>query len=209
MTPSSPALDLIREPQRAAALLHPLRARILQALRVPGSATGVARQLDLSRQKVNYHLRELERDGLVELVQERRKGNCTERVVRAAARHYLIDPEVLGPLAADPEKVSDRLSSAYLVAVAAGAIRDLGRLRAAAEEADQRVATLTLQSEIAFPSPAARNAFAEELANELARLVAKHHDDAEPGARRFKLFLGVYPGLQEEDQPEPQPEEEK
>ncbi|NIR44365.1 MAG: helix-turn-helix transcriptional regulator [Gemmatimonadetes bacterium] len=199
---------MIREPQRAAALLHPLRRRILHALSQPGSASSVARQLDLPRQKVNYHLRELEADRLLELVEERRKGNCTERILRAAASHYLIDPEVLGPLAADPEKLSDRFSSAYLVAVAAGAIRDLGRLRAGAEEADQRLATLTLQSEIAFSSPAARNAFAEELANELARLVAKHHDDSEPEARRFKLFLGVYPGLKEEDDgSEPQPEE--
>jgi DNA-binding transcriptional ArsR family regulator len=33
----------------------------------------------------NYHLRALERHALVELVEERRKGNVTERMMRATA----------------------------------------------------------------------------------------------------------------------------
>ncbi len=205
--PPTPALDFIRDPKRAAALLQPLRLRVLEALAEPGSAASVARRLGLARQKVNYHLRELERDGLVELVEERRRGNCTERIVQATARGYLIAPEVLGPLAADPDKLSDRFSSAYLVAAAAEAIHDLSQLRARADEAEQRIATLTLQTEIAFPSPEARNAFAEELSNELARIVAKHHDDSQPDCRRFKLLVGAYPALAD-DEPRPQPEEE-
>jgi DNA-binding transcriptional ArsR family regulator len=184
-----------------------LRLRVLETLAEPGSAASVARRLGLPRQKVNYHLRELERDGLVELVEERRKGNCTERIVRATARGYLIAPEVLGPLAADPEKLSDRFSSAYLVAATARAIRDLSQLRARAGEAEQRIATLTLQAELAFPDPEARNAFAEELTNEVARIVARHHDDSQPGARRFKLLVGAYPALVEDDEQSPQPQE--
>jgi len=187
------ALDLVHEPERAAALLHPLRLKILEALREPGSATSVAQRLDLPRQRVNYHLRELEKEGLVELVEERRKGNCTERIVRATARHYLITPEVLGDLAADPADIRDRVSSTYLVAVAAQTIRDLSLLRSGADEAGKKLATFTLQSEVAFVSPKERHAFAEELSNEVARLVAKYHHDASPHARRFKLTLGMYP----------------
>jgi DNA-binding transcriptional ArsR family regulator len=201
------ALDLVREPERAAAMLQPLRLRILERLREPGSATSVAQGLGLPRQRVNYHLRELERGKLVELVEERRKGNCVERIFRATARHYLIAPDVLGTLAADPEGVRDRLSAAYQVAVAARAIRDLGQLRARAKAAGKRIATFTLESEISFASAAARNGFAEELANEVARLVAKYHDEESEGARRFKLFLGVHPGSSDEEALKPQPEE--
>ena len=43
----------------------------------------MGRDLGLSRQKVNYHLRALEDAGLVEHVEDRRRGNCTERIVRA------------------------------------------------------------------------------------------------------------------------------
>lgn len=198
------SLDLIRTSNQAAALLHPLRLQILEALRESGSAASVAQRLGLPRQRINYHLRELEKEGLLELVEERRKGNCIERVVRATARHYLIAPEVLGSLAADPDQVHDRFSSTYLVAVAAQAIRDLGRLRARANRAGKRLATFSLQSEVAFASPADRNAFAEELANEIARLVAKYHDESGSDSRRFKLFLGAYPGTSPATESTPQ-----
>ena len=62
------------------------------ALAEPGTATTLAAKTGLTRQKVNYHLRALEQHGLVELVEERRKGNCTERVLRATASSYVISP---------------------------------------------------------------------------------------------------------------------
>jgi DNA-binding transcriptional ArsR family regulator len=56
----------------------------------------------LSRQKANYHLHELEQHGLVELVEERRRGNMLERVLRASADSFVISPAVLAELAPDP-----------------------------------------------------------------------------------------------------------
>jgi DNA-binding transcriptional ArsR family regulator len=187
------ALDVIRRRQTAATLLQPLRGQILEGLEEPGSASGLARRLGLPRQKVNYHLRELEKEGLVELVEERRRGNCTERVVRATARSYLISPEALGSLGSDPDRIRDRFSAAYLVATAGRAVQDVGRLQRQAEEAGQRLATLTLTSEVRFASAESRNAFAEELANALARLSAKYHDEGAPGGRRFRFFVGGHP----------------
>ena len=77
------ALQIIQSPEKAAVLLQPGRLDLLERLSQPDSAAGLARQLGVPRQKVNYHLRELEREGFVELIEERRKGNCMERVVRA------------------------------------------------------------------------------------------------------------------------------
>jgi DNA-binding transcriptional ArsR family regulator len=199
------AIQLIQQPDRAASLLNPLRQEILELLREPGSATSVADGLGLPRQRVNYHLRELEREGLVEFVEERRKGNCMERLFRATARHYLITPEVLGELAADPEEIKDRFSSTYLVAMAAQMINELGTLRARADAAGKRLATFSLGSEISFASVADRNAFAEELSNAVAQLVAKYHDDGAADARRFKLFIGAYPVLSQTQESTPQP----
>jgi DNA-binding transcriptional ArsR family regulator len=65
--------------------LDPVRARLLAELAEPAAATMLAARVGLPRQKVNYHLRALERHGLVELVEERRRGNCTEGVLRATA----------------------------------------------------------------------------------------------------------------------------
>jgi len=194
------ALDVIAEPARAAALLHPLRLEILEELREPDSASGLARRLHLPRQKVNYHLRELEKERLVELVEERRKGNCVERVVRASARYYLINPATLGHLAADPDKIKDRFSSAYLVALAARAIRDLAVLHQRAEKAGKRLATFSLQTEVRIASAADRKAFTEELASQIARLATKYHDEKAPGGRRFSFFLGAYPTITKKEE---------
>lgn len=193
------ALSVIHDPRRAAALLDPLRLRLLENLAQPNSASGLARQLRLPRQKLNYHMRELEKAGLVQLVEERRKGNCIERMVRATAISYVIDPAALGKLGADPSRVHDRFSAAYLVAVAARAIRELAALRVGAEKAGKKLATMTLETEVRFPSAEARNAFAEELANAIADLTAKYHDEKSPGGRRFRFFAGGHPALKKEE----------
>ncbi|HUR94135.1 MAG TPA: helix-turn-helix domain-containing protein [Gemmatimonadales bacterium] len=192
-------LHLLREPRQAAALLNPERARLLGALVEPASAAGLARRLGLPRQRINYHLRELEKEGLVTLVEERRVGNCMERVVRASARSYLISPEVLGAVAADPSRIADRFSVSYLVALCARAIRELASLRDGADRAGKRLATLSLEAEIGFASAERRSAFGEELAECVARLVAKYHSDGAPGARRFRLFAGVHPIVPDPD----------
>lgn len=188
------ALDLIHDPARAAALLHPLRLRIMAELRQPGSAAGLARKLNLPRQKLNYHLRELEQEGYLELQEERRRGNCTERILRTTARSYLLVPTALGALATPLSgEVRDRFSSAYLVAVCARAIRDLATLRSRAAKAGKRLATLTLQTEIRLASVKDQVAFATDLTNAISQVVAKHHNENVPSGRRFQLFLGSYP----------------
>lgn len=198
----SAAVAVIRTPEQAAALVDPARLRVLETLRTePNSAAGVARVLSLSRQQVNYHLRDLETQHLVEFVEERRKGNCMERIVRATARSYLISPEALGKLGSSPEARHDRFSIAHLVATAARAIRDLAVLQVRADKAGKRLATLTLDTEITFESPESRNAFAEELANTVAQLTAKYH---RPEGRKFRLFAACYPAITktENDGPE-------
>jgi DNA-binding transcriptional ArsR family regulator len=186
-------LDVVRSAESAAALLDPTRQQLLGQLKEPDSATGLARRLRLPRQRVNYHLKVLEGAGLVELVEERRKGNCLERVVRATARAFVISPEALGELGPGAELAADRLSSAYLIAAAGRTIRDLGVLEAKARQEGKRVATLTLEAEVRFASAEARAQFADELTDALARIAAKYHDDRAQGGRRFRLLAAVHP----------------
>jgi len=187
------SLDVVRQPERAATLLHPLRQRILEALAEPGSASTLARRLDEPRQKINYHLRELEQHGFVELVAEKRKGNCLERIVRATATTYLIDPDVMGTLGNTPEEARDRFSSAYLIATCAQVIRDVAEMRRRAAGVGKPLPTLTLQSDVRFRSATERNAFTEELAAAFAGLVAKYHDDNAPRGRLYRFALGAHP----------------
>ena len=73
--------------------------QILKLLREPRSAASVARELELPRQRVTYHVRALEKSGLLRNVGERRRGNFVEQLVQATARYYLIAPQALGDLA--------------------------------------------------------------------------------------------------------------
>ena len=191
--PTSAAVHVIEDGDRAVSALHPLRLKILEELAEPDSAAGLARRLGLPRQKLNYHVRQLEDQGLVESVGERKVRNCTERLVRAVARSYLISPATLGGLAVDPAAIPDRASSAYLVAVAAQVIQEVAEQRDRAHGARKRLPTLTLQTEVRFASPETQNAFATELSQTLARLISKYHDEDEPDGRRFRVMVGAYP----------------
>lgn len=187
------ALHVVDRAAAAATLLDPLRLRILGELRSPDSAAGLARRMGLPRQQLSYHLRVLEDEGLVELVEERKKRNCTERVVRAVARSYLISPAALGALAVDPRRIEDRASSAYLVATAAQAIAEVSAQRGRADAAGKKLPTFTLQAEVRFASPEDQHAFAADLTRAVARLVARYHDDSAPRGRTFRLMAGAWP----------------
>jgi DNA-binding transcriptional ArsR family regulator len=188
------SVEVLRRLEKAAAALEPTRLRLLAELATPegDSATGLARRLGLPRQRVNYHLRELERAGLVEVVREQKKGNCVERIVRATARSYLISPEVLGGAAPkDNGEVRDRLDSACLVSAAARAVRDVAILR----DRGEPPATFAVEVEVRFASDAEREAFAEDLANEVAKLAAEYHDQSAPHGRVYRFIIGGYPAI--------------
>jgi hypothetical protein len=118
--------------------------------------------------------------------------------VRATARAYVVGAQAFGRLAVDPSAIQDKFSSTYLVAVAAQAVHDISSLRTHADAAGKKIATLTLQSEIRFANAASRKAFTDELADTVARLVAKYHDENAPNGRRFRMFVGAYPAPPQE-----------
>ncbi|MGN9781011.1 ArsR/SmtB family transcription factor [Nonomuraea sp. ZG12] len=189
---------VIEDPAAAEASLDPMRSKLLAQLVEPGSATSLAAKVGLARQKVNYHLRTLERHGLVELVEERKKGNVTERVMQATAASFVISPTALASVQPDPARSPDRLSARWLLALAAQLVRDVGSLVTGATEARKRVATFAIDGEIRFASAADRAAFAEELAGAVTSLVSKYHDEGAEGGRDHRLVIAVHPAVTKE-----------
>ena len=189
---------VIEDPATAEVSLDPTRARLLAELAEPNSATTLANRVGLPRQKVNYHLRTLEQHGLVELVEERRKGNVTERVLRATAFSYVISPSALSAVAPNPDRSPDRLSARWLLALGARLVRDVGMLISGATKAQKRVATFALDGEIRFANAADRAAFAEELGQAVTTLIAKYHDESAVGGRPHRLLVAVHPKIDNE-----------
>jgi len=185
-------VQVLTDATRLAAALSPLRMRLLEEMKEPQSATSLAPRIGLSRQTLNYHLRELEREGFLELIEERPRRGCVERLMKVTSRAFVVNPALLGGLADDPAQARDRLSSAYLLATAAGVVRDVATLSQRAAAVDERLATFTMDSEIAFRSPAAFRSFTEDLASAVARLAAKY-DQPSARSRRFRVVLGAHP----------------
>jgi DNA-binding transcriptional ArsR family regulator len=186
-------IHVIDDPAAATVALEPTRSRILSELAAPASAATLATRVGLPRQKVNYHLRALEAHGLVRLAEKRKWGGLTERLLVATAASYVVSPNALGPVAIDPHRDVDRLSASYLIALGARVVREVSDLVRRATASGKRLATLAVDTEVRFRSPADRAAFSHELAQSVARLVSKYHDASAPGGRAHRLVVVAHP----------------
>ena len=195
--------EVIEDPATATVALDPVRSRLLAELVEPASAAELSVRVGMPRQKVNYHLRALEAHGLVREVETRKWGGLTERRLAATAGSYVVSPAALGPAASTPARTADRLSASYLVALAARAVREVGELVRAAVASGQRLATLSIDTEIRFRSAAERAAFSQELATSVAELAARYHDATASGGRLHRLVVLAHPLGQSAPNPSP------
>lgn len=187
------AVDILESRQQVEALMDDFRLEIMSELRRPDSAVGLSRRLAIPRQRLNYHLRALESAGLVGLVEERRQRNCIERIMQTTAHSYVISPAVLSSLAATAQRSQDHFSWTYLVSLAGRALRELGLVRRRADEAGKKLATFSLDTEIAFKSPKEFEAFVSELSEHMNRLTKKYHASSGTGKRGFRVLIAAYP----------------
>ncbi|MCK1636015.1 helix-turn-helix transcriptional regulator [Bradyrhizobium sp. 157] len=186
-------IEVISDPAVAVAALDPIRSELLAELAEPASAAILATRLGLPRQKVNYHLRALEACRLVEVADERQWGGLTERLLVLSAKSFVVSPEALGAVAADPKRSKDQLAASYLIALGARIVREVGDLWKRATKADKQLATLSIDAEVRFASPAARAAFTNELARAITELVSRYHDASASGGRDHRLVIVSHP----------------
>lgn len=189
------ALDIIEDPTRARAALQPIRLRLLHLLEQPQSAPQLARALDMPRQRVLYHLRQLEAQRLVDAHDHGAVGRRIDRTYARTATSYAIAPKTLGGVAVDPSTVADAFSSAYLTAVAGRALNDLASLGRAAAASKKRLPTITLETEVRFATPADQRRFADELTTAFAAIAARFHRPTAPQGRTFRVFACGYPAV--------------
>lgn len=82
----------------ARATAHPLRVSILEILGIDGgrvlSPSDLSRELQIPLSNTNYHVTELHKANLIELVRERQVRGATEHFYRLPADHHEAQPEV-------------------------------------------------------------------------------------------------------------------
>lgn len=186
---------ILDAPEQVAAVAHPIRGRILEALRTPDTAASVARSFGRSRQFVSYHVKELERLGLLRRAGERRKGNFVEQLYEATARRFVVSSR----FAADPARLAavfrDQVSLARLSELGERLQRDAAVLVDLAGSDGRTVPSASVETELRLPDEAARAAFMKDLVGSLRKLLAKHGQKKGPV---FRVALAAYPDLEEE-----------
>lgn len=201
------AIQVIQRLDQAAALLVPVRVRLVRELAEPASATALAKRLKLTRQRVNYHLRALEKVKLVRLVKVERRGNCNERIMQATARSYVVSPLALAEMGGDSEVVQDQFSWAFAMNVAMRTLRDLSELRRRADKARKKLATFTMDVGLRFPSPGHLAQFVDELRAAIGTVAVRFGSGSEKDPL-FHLTVGTYPAITRANTAEPAAETE-
>jgi len=183
-------VELVEDPRQVGALAHPVRARLLDALRSPDTAAGLARRFGRSRQLVGYHLKELERVGLVRRTAQRRKGHLVEQLYQAVARRFLVSAR----FAADRERLGrllhDQVSLARLADLGERVQHDAAALIERASGDGAPVPSASVEAELRFADEASRTRFLAEYVEALNALLAKY--DAAEG-EPYRVALAAYP----------------
>jgi len=180
----------VRDAETLQALAHPIRVQVLEALREPAAAATVARRIGLPRQKVNYHLKELERAGLVTRVEERRVGNFVETVYRAVARTFLVSPEVAWADRRRFETLRSQHSLETLVLLGELLQRDAADLLDHAAFDGAEIASASVSAEVSFADEQERAAFLSAYLEAVAPLLEQYgRKDGAP----YRVVLAAYP----------------
>jgi hypothetical protein len=120
----------------------------------------------------------------------------------------MVSPAAMGPVGVDPARNADRLSASYLIALAARIVREVSGLLHRSEELDKRLPTLSIDTVIRFRSPVDRAVFSKDLAEAVAALAGRYHDESAPGGRPHRLVVVAHPLSQPSPSALPTPKKE-
>ncbi|MEU4408768.1 helix-turn-helix domain-containing protein [Streptosporangium sp. NPDC023963] len=87
-------------------------------------------------------------------------------------------------------RVADQYAAEHLVEVAAGTVRDVTRMAAAADRRGVRLLTFTLEARVRFAEPGDVHDFTDALADAFSQVAARFDT---PGGRPYRLVAGGHP----------------
>lgn len=180
----------IESPEQATVLLNPIRGEIIAQLLEPGSAAEVARTLGETAQRINYHLKALEKAGLVQRVGTRQVRNLVEVLYRSIAKTFVL-ADCLSMKPETVQKLKDQSSLAHLVTTSERIRRDAMLLM---EQSDvgQEIPSATLQLQVHLSNEQQRQAFIEEYAAMVKQLVERYAAGKDEN-EAYQVLLAVYP----------------
>lgn len=180
--------------EQLGAVTHPTRLRILDALRTPDSAAGVARRLGEPRQRITHHVHELAKAGLLRDAGERRKGAFVEHLYESAGGTLVISSRLAWGEGARLEAIADQMSLHHLVEVGERLERAAASLLDRAAFDGEDIPSAAVETTVRFADATARARFLDELLAMTAHLVERY---AAPSGESFTVALVAHPTIEE------------
>ncbi len=182
--------------EQAGALLHPIRIDLLKRMDEPRTCPELGILFAMSPQKIYYHVKALEKAGLIEKVEERRVRGAVEGYYQAKARSYWLAPHLVGQVGGK-KTAQDQTSLRFLLTLAEEIQDDIGRL-GQQSEIGQDVPSLGLSGQIYLPDGDRRAAFLDDVQAVFKDLATKYgippdEVDHDLKGKAFRLILACYP----------------
>jgi DNA-binding transcriptional ArsR family regulator len=181
---------LIELPEQASALINPLRAEILSQLKQPSSATEVAKKLNETPQRINYHLKSLQKVGLVTKVGTRQVRNLVEVLYQSIAKTFLL-AETLSISKETIQKIKDQGSLLHLIHTSERMKKDALLLMEQSDE-NEVIPSASLQMQVNLKDESLREQFVKDYVDLVKSLVKKYQQD-ESHQNVYQVLLSVYP----------------
>lgn len=179
---------LIQDPAQADVLLRPGRAELLQRLAEPRSCPALGRDLGQAPQQVYYHVKALERAGLVDRVGDERVRGFTGGLYQAAARSYWLSPKLVSRLGG-PRRTRDQMSLSFILDLAEEMHDEVGQLAQSSGETP----SAGLSATIALRDPTRRAAFLQDVREATEAIARKYGGPATSPDATYKLVIACYP----------------
>ncbi|WP_028778473.1 ArsR/SmtB family transcription factor [Shimazuella kribbensis] len=183
---------LVELPEQASALINPLRAEILAQLKQPSSATEVAKKLNETPQRINYHLKTLQRVGLVTKVGSRQVRNLVEVLYQSIAKTFLL-AETLSISKETIQKIKDQGSLLHLIHTSERMKKDALMLMEQSDE-NEVIPSASLQMQVNLAHESIREQFVEDYVSLVKDLVERYHSEKQK-THPYQVVLSVYPDL--------------
>jgi DNA-binding transcriptional ArsR family regulator len=190
----APHAQTLKSSEQLLAIAHPTRRRVLDALRSPDSAAGVARTLGEPRQRINHHVKELEKAGLIAAAGERRNGNFVEQLFESVAGTFIISPRLAWGDGERVRAMADQLSLQHLVEFGERLQRDAAALLDRAAFDGEQIPSAAVEATVHFVDAGTRAAFLDEYLTLTASLIERYATTTGPG---FTVGLVVHPTTEE------------
>lgn len=180
---------------QARILLHPVRVELLERLRTPKVCSELAREMSMTPQRINNHLRALRKARLIKVVKRTPKGHLIEKTYCAAAKTFWLSPQLTCLLEEDPKKLQERLSLHNLLRMSSQLQQDAADLLDASGERD--LPSIGVSAEVRLRSEEERQQFTREFLRLMHGLLERYQGPAESG-QSYKAMLVCYPKTAQE-----------